>query len=461
MAHKAIRKDIVEDLFGLTPMQEGMLYHYLMNPDSDLYFEQFSYTLKGKLDISACLRAWNWTISQNEMLRSIFRWEEINNPIQIILKERSISVEVHDLTLLPEEERHTAQKKITDADRKKYFDLAEGPLFSVTIFKLEEDNYVMSVSNHHILFDGWSNGIILGEFIKAYIAYSNGGEPEAVDKPRFKNYLKWFNNQDKAGREEFWREYLDGYIFKQSILPDHSELYASEGTANETRVLSQELLQKLQCVAKEEGVTLGTIFTAAWGVLLQKYIERTDVLFGTTVSGRTGNLPGIEKMVGLLMNTIPVRIKSKQGDSLKDIIHKVQHQSQARQPYEMTSIVEIEAVTNRKTKGKLFDTLLVIENYPLDFNMGTDLKLEEFEGHSVTNYSIVLAINNFKETSINFIYDQQEFTTDTIVLLCERFIGVLELIAENRDEILQQINYFTEIERQMGYVWDIEFNYSV
>ncbi|MEC0090196.1 condensation domain-containing protein [Paenibacillus macquariensis] len=461
MAHRPIHKSKVEDVVGLTPMQEGMLYHYLRNPGDDQFFEQFSYTLKSKLDLSAWMQAWNWIIRQNAMLRTVFRWEKIQNPVQIVLRERLISASVHDLTFVGEDEKETALQGIKQSDLAERFDLAEGPLFRTAVIKLEEEKYVMMVSHHHIIFDGWSNGIILGEFIQAYEAFRSSVVPEAAAKPDFKDYIDWLREKDKHGPEQYWRSYLQGYEFRPTLRKDNVLHIEPSSKACASLTLPKSLVHELEAVSQEIGVTVSSIYTSAWGVLLQLYSKRSDVLFGTTVSGRSGDLREVERIVGMLMNTIPVRIRAQSETTLKDIILDTQQAVYKRQEYETTPLVDIQSYSKRKSTEELFDTLLVIENYPLDFSIHGELQLTSFDGYSATNYSLLLAINPFEETTIHFIYDQQNYEADTIELLQARYVGLLKLITANSECPVQHIEALTEAEKKFHEVWNIDFNYEL
>ncbi|MGG4218363.1 condensation domain-containing protein [Paenibacillus jamilae] len=460
MAHRPLNKTHVEDVIGLTPMQEGMLYHYLRDKDTEAYFEQYSYTLRGQLDLSVCCEAWKWTIQQNEVLRSVFRWEKIQNPVQIILKGRVLSFAFHDLTEMAEMEQEVVLQELREADRAVGFDLSEGPLLRITVFRLTHDRHIMMVSNHHIVMDGWSNGIVLGEFIHAYRTLRAGREPERISKPHFREYVKWLGKQNKSGSKAFWQAYLAGYEAQPLYLLNTTSAPQISDTACESYILPPDLVSELEAVAKEESVTIGTLFTTAWGVLLQKVSGRQDVLFGTTVSGRSSSLPGIERMVGLLMNTVPMRLQSGNSDTLQQALLDVQQASIARQPYETTPLVDIQTYGNFRSTEPLFDTLLVIENYPLEINEQSELTLESFAGHSVTDYSLLVSIHQLEQTAIQMMYQPSTYEPSAIELLCERYVALLRLMVTERDCTIQDIHSLTEMEKGLQEVWAIEFDYS-
>ncbi|WP_150273733.1 condensation domain-containing protein [Paenibacillus tepidiphilus] len=456
--HRPIRKSLVEDMLKLTSMQEGMLYHCLRHPDSGLYFEQYSYTLLGTMDLTACVRAWNWTIRHNEMLRTVFRWENIEHPVQIILKHRQIAMTVHDLTLLNEADKEEAWQEILQADRSNPFQLADLPLFRVMVTEWDDERFMMTVSHHHILYDGWSNGIILGEFMEAYEAFHAGRRPGTMYKPGFREYLKWLHGQDPGGRREFWQQYLEGYDIRPLLTQGRDSMAAGGKEAGyDSCIIADELRQELMQAARATGVTVGDIYTAAWGLLLQRYSEQNDVVFGVTASGRTGNLPGMERIAGLLMNTVPVRVRAHHESRVIDILLDIRQSNLRRQPYETTPLVDIQEWVKGSSRKELFDTLLVIENYPLNIRTFGNLRLQDFSGYSRVNYPLLLSITDIHQTAFHFVYHKELFDREDIALLRERFVGMLRLMLSDLQRPVWQLGSLTDLERELNEIWDVEF----
>lgn len=456
--HRPIRKSLVEDMFKLTSMQEGLLYHCLRQPDSGLYFEQYSYSLHGPMDITASVRAWNWTIRHNEMLRTVFRWENIEHPVQIILKHRPITMTVHDLTLLNEADKEEAWKGILQADRSNPFQLEELPLFRVMVTEWDDNRFVMTVSHHHILYDGWSNGIILGEFMEAYEAFQAGRRPQTIHKPGFREYLKWLHGQDTGGRQEFWQQYLQGYVVRPLLTQNIGSMSAGSNEAGyDSCMIEDGLRQDLMHAARATGVTVGDIYTAAWGFLLQRYSGQDDVVFGVTASGRSGNLPGIEQIAGLLMNTVPVRVRANHESRVIDVLLNIRQFNLRRQPYEITPLVDVQEWMEAGSRKELFDTLLIIENYPLNIRTFGNLLLEDFSGHSSTNYPLLLSITDIHQTAFHFVYHTEIFNREDIALLRERFVGMLRLMLADLQQPMGQLGSLTDLERELNQLWEVEF----
>jgi iturin family lipopeptide synthetase B len=207
---KKLDKNIIEDILPLTPLQEGMLFHYLRDPGSDLYFEQLSLAISGNIDDELFKESWDVVIRTNEMLRTVFRWENVENPLQIVLKEQQFQPQYYDLSGKEINEAARALEEIKVKDREKQFDLQEVP-FRIILCKVRENKYEMILSNHHILYDGWSNGILLKEFFSAYNDLCRGKESTKPGKAKFKDFIKWMQNQDKNEQEKFWKDYLKGF----------------------------------------------------------------------------------------------------------------------------------------------------------------------------------------------------------------------------------------------------------
>ncbi|MFC2146223.1 condensation domain-containing protein, partial [Acidobacteriota bacterium] len=319
-------KNNTEDILALTPMQEGMLFHYLKVPNSDEYVEQLSLEISGEIDVTIFEKAWNVVVETNQMLRTVFRWGKIKHPMQIVLRKNHLSPLFHDLSGIDTSEKNKLVEEIKINDRKKKFDLRDIP-FRVTLCKIEPTKYQMIISNHHILYDGWSNGIILDEFFNAYEDLVQKRTPIIPVKNQFKEYIKWLKIQDKNKQKKFWHEYLSG-------IENHTELAVKTKTGNKQGMhatgkyhmrLSREYKNKIEVFVKKHKITLAALFYSTWGILLQKYNNSDDVLFGTTVSGRSAKLEGIEDMVGLFINTLPLRVKQNSAATVTDILSQVNH----------------------------------------------------------------------------------------------------------------------------------------
>ncbi|MCP5054751.1 MAG: amino acid adenylation domain-containing protein, partial [bacterium] len=464
MKKNSVKRNI-EDILALTPMQEGMLYHWLKDPGSDHYFEQLSLDISGKIDPERFEKAWNFVIETNEMLRTAFRWEKVDNPVQIILREYSLQPEYYDLSRDEESQKKNRLEGIKFEDSCKKFDLRFVP-FRVSLCKLEEDKHVMILSNHHILFDGWSNGIILSEFLTAYNEYGHSMIPMKAAKMKFKEYVKWIGSRDIKEQKAYWNNYLKGLTSscelsiknRGSKISPHEFENERAGNENiEPRQMSKynvcffEVSKiKLEEFCKKYNITSASLFYSAWGLLLQRYNNTGDVLFGTTVSGRSAKVNGIEEMVGLFINTLPLRVKSSGSTSLEQLLKNINQILQERGVFENTPLMEIKEYSEWHGEGELFDTLLTIENYPLDSRLneiGPGLSMQSYSMKERTHYDLSVSIMMVDDISIDIHYNAESIEAGTIRELAGHFHRIICGIIENPCRRIAEFDMLSDEEK--------------
>ncbi len=226
------RMNNVEDILMLNPMQEGILYHYIQSPNSEQYFEQISLELTSHLDIELFEKAWNIVIETNETLRTIFRWKKIDRPVQIVLKRLTMKVQPYDFSCLTNLEQLEKINLLKEEDRQNSFNLERGPLIRVKLCKLSEEKYEVILSFHHILFDGWSMGIIIREVLNIYANLKDEISLNIQKKTPYKEYLRWLRSRDLEDEKVFWKEYLQGFDTK-TMLPVENNL---QGEKHNTQI---------------------------------------------------------------------------------------------------------------------------------------------------------------------------------------------------------------------------------
>ncbi|HLP47528.1 MAG TPA: condensation domain-containing protein, partial [Candidatus Kapabacteria bacterium] len=439
----------IENIFALTPLQEGMLFHYLRSPHSELYFEQLSLEISGTIDIQVFQKTWHLIIETNEMLRTVFRWERLEKPSQIILKEPSFELRFHDLSDKANNRKKTALAEMKTKDRGEGFDLNRVP-FRVTLCKLDECQYEMIISNHHILYDGWSNGIILKEFFKTYHTLLKKEQVlKFPAKPSFKEYIKWLQNLDRKTQEQYWRGYLAG-METLTELPIKKRAEEKTGPGDYSIILEEDINDKLNVFVKNNKVTLASVFYTAWGILLQKYCDSEDIIFGTTVSGRTGGIKGIEDMVGLFINTIPLRIQAAPNEKIIEVVFRTDQVLREQEKFENTPLVDIRTYSTVDGSGSLFDNILAIENYPLDNRLLPENSLLAVNTYSIaemTHYDLAVGIMPFNEIEIKFSFKSGLFEKDAIENLAGHYKGIIQNIIENPETRLSQLEIISTEEK--------------
>jgi amino acid adenylation domain-containing protein len=452
---KNFDKKNIEDILALTPMQEGMIFHYLKEPESDAYFEQLSLSIKGDIHLDSFEQAWNFVIRTNEMLRTVFRWEKVENPVQIILNEHQLQLKYYDFSVKAAGERENFLEEIKVKDREEKFDLKEVP-FRVTLCKIQKTNYEMIISNHHILYDGWSNGIILREFFNAYNDLVNGKALVKPGKGAFKEFVHWTKSQDRENNEKSWKEYLKGLDSGTELSIKKRNRKEITGTGRYQFRFEREIRDKLGDFARKHRRTLASIFYSAWGLLLQRYNSSDDVIFGTTISGRNANVPGIEEMVGLFINTLPLRIQTRSNETIDDLLYRIGYDLQTREEYESFSLADIKQFSDIDPGRELFDSIVVLENYPLALMSENGLMPEQQQSLSVesycmkeqTNYDLTVGITIFEEIEVSFVYNEGVLDNDSIINMSRHFMNIIREIIQNPGKMVKDVELLSTHEKQ-------------
>ena len=422
----SLKVEEVEEIISLTSLQEKLLNCYRRHPGSEEYFVQISLRLISSVDIAAFIKAWSMVVQKNEMLRKVYRWEGLNKPVQVVLNNHEVPMAIHDFSNYTDQMKEKALKNAKAADIKAGFDLASAP-FRINLCKLTDEEYELVISNHHIIYDGWSNGIILKEFMEAYTTLVNGEELKWQAKPQFKDFVACTKKQDKDEEEAYWREYLAGHNDKVLMPRDSNIAEPRIQGRNYVNSINEDTTMALEKFCKERRVTQAALFYTAWGLLLNKYSNKKDVVFGTTTSGRKAKVKGIEDIVGLCINTIPLRMNIE--ESIDTILTSVNEDLKLREEYENTPFNDIKAYSELREEESLFDSTVIVENYPLDKALsgeGSILKLASYEAFEMMSYDITLQIMTFGETKMKFIYNEALFNQETIEAMARDYTRVIE-----------------------------------
>ncbi len=448
MEEKKLDKRDIEDILPLTPMQEGMLYHYLKNSSSDIYFEQIGLRISSNIDIGLFEKAWEFVIQTNEMLRTIFRWQRLEKPVQIVLKNREFKSRYYDFSRIEGYDKNIKVKEIKKLDKEEGFDIAI-ETFRITLCKLSDMEFEIIISNHHILFDGWSTGIILKEFFNSYEKLYNNQPLEVIKKNKFKNYIVWCKRRDKSEEKKFWQTYLKGLELK-SLLP--LDYKGKNFKADSFKYkLPEDVTGQIKEFVKTKKITFAPLLYCAWGLLLQKYSYTEDIAFGATVSGRTIGIDDIDNMVGLFINTLPIRIKSDSSKTCWELLEEINSTLSFINQYSYPSLTDIKSyVASEDSNSAFFDSIVVIENYPLDKALNEKsniLKVNSYLVSESTNYDLALGIDTSDGLEVKYIYNSCKFNPETITRIAEHFVNIISQIIDRTDRPLSEINMLTKEEK--------------
>ena len=361
-----IEKSNVQDILELNAVQKGMLFHYLKDDTANLYNVQLSLMLHGDLDISLLQQAVKTVQKNNEVLRSVFSWERISTPVQIICKECPVDVAFQDISGNTEDYIAEFVNDYQQSEQKKRFDLTGLPI-RFGVIKTSPRSFIFSITHHHILYDGWSTGILLKELFQAYDQLNSGQAPGLAAKTTYKQVQQARERRTGlAKNEHYWEGYLKGYEYKPFFTGGH--VFAGNADQTEKLQFSLASMEMLEAFSVQYKVTKAAIIYAAYGLVLQKAGSVSDVVFGTVISGRNVSITGVEDVMGSFINTVPFRIGNTEGKLLWQVVADVHKNGINRQDFDDTSYFEIKQKLKIKPTETLFDSSVAIENYPLDDN---------------------------------------------------------------------------------------------
>lgn len=358
------------DAYPLTPIQQGMLFHSVSAPDSDVYVQQLSSPLLGELRVGDFQSAWEELLARHGVLRTAFAWKGLPEPLQVLGPRVKLPLEVLDWRGLPAGDQAAALADLERTERKRGFDLSRAPLMRLKLIRLEDDAHRLVWTWHHAILDAWSAPIVLDELFILYAALCDGRASGLEPSRPFKDFIAWRRAQGDAGAdagaEEFWRTRLDG--FEEPTPLDfgpapQAGAGADAGYSLEFIDLPEAEVVALRDAARAMGVTLSTVFLGAWALLLGRYADRRDVVFGTALAGRPPELDGVESMVGLFINTLPMRVAIPPEVALGDWLRELQRVQTEMRRYEHTPLADGQTWSSVPRGMPLFESLLVFEDF--------------------------------------------------------------------------------------------------
>ncbi|MDR6224080.1 non-ribosomal peptide synthetase [Desmospora profundinema] len=442
----------IEKVYNLSPMQEGMLYHFLLHENTATYFQQMTFSIEGNMDVSAFKESIQRLVQRHEILRTAFFYQKIEKPKQVVLTSREVPVHVKDLSHLSAEESQSAILSYQQEDRRQSFDLQKDSLMRFALFKRGVKEVTVVWSFHHILLDGWSVGNLIRELFAIYSRIQQNQPLRLEEIKPYQAFIEWLEERDPIDSLSYWREYLAGYEERACLPRKQNRLEGQEAYRECTFAISEEMTQALIQFSKQHHVTLNTTFQALWAVLLQRYANQEDVVFGAVHSGRSAAIDGMEKMVGLFINTVPVRIKSSSG-SFAALVRTMQKQALQSEMYGHCPLYEVQKQSVHKEA--LFDHLLVFENYPLDQEVvhlfqseGQEIHIRDVNCFERTNYPLSIAVMPGRSIQVKLTYDAAVFEPTWILRIENHLKQVAQTVLAQPEISVQQIEIVDEWEKQ-------------
>jgi surfactin family lipopeptide synthetase C len=423
----------IEAIYPLSPVQQAMLFHTLFEPESAAYFSQLNCSIEGDLDVISFKKAWQRVMDRHSSLRTAFVWEGVEQPLQVLGERVKLTVEELDWKALDEIEQRQRLKAYLKQDMEKGFKLSKAPLMRLALIEIGENRYQFIWSHHHLLLDGWSWPLVIREALAFYDAFSKGEDLQLEPARPYASYISWLLNQNLSKAEVYWRETLRGLHAPTAlaVVCRPEKLSGAEEIYKEIRAtLPSRLLIELQSLAKQYQLTLNTVAQGAWALLLGCYSGVKDIIFGITSSGRPPTLQGVEKIVGVFINTLPFRAQIAARSPLASWLKQLQSQQVELRQYEFSPLTEVHGWSQIPRTLPLFESIFVFQNYPVDASLrkqNGNLKIHVAGTVENTNYPITVVASAASELMLKIVYDTRLFDKATI----ERVIGHLQTLLEN------------------------------
>jgi amino acid adenylation domain-containing protein/non-ribosomal peptide synthase protein (TIGR01720 family) len=421
----------VEDLYPLSPLQQGMLFHVLQEQGASLYFNQLACELRGSLDLSAFARAWRQVAEAHPILRTAVLWEGVDEPLQVVLRDVEPPLLQEDWRGVPASEHEARFAEWLEADRRRSFELSSPPLCRLALLRTGDAAWRFVFSHHHLLLDGWSVPIVIRQVFALYEQLSRGLTPRMEQARPFGEYIAWLQGRSLEESERFWRRSLAGFSEPTDLgRGTASQEGAGAGRATRQLHLSAASTEALNAFARQHGLTLNTVLQGAWALLLGHHAGTRDVVFGTTVSGRPPELPGVEGMVGLFINTLPVRVKLPSDEPLVPWLQRLQAWLLELRQHEHAPLVKVRRWSEVPAGTPLFESLVIFENYPVDAALTAklpSLEVREVRSLESDHHPWTLISSPGRELPLHLAYDGARFDAEHV----ERLLGQLRHLLES------------------------------
>ncbi|MCP1426501.1 bacitracin synthase 1 [Paenibacillus xylanexedens] len=435
---------VISKVYPLTLMQSGMLYHSLEQETSHAYFEQVFVELKGNVDVEILKYSLGRVIQRHEGLRSIFEYQLVQQPRQLIIDQQQVEWLMLDWTGKSQHEQLQRMEQFMTDDQKRGFDLSRELLIRFCLISRGADAFTLVISHHHILLDGWCLDILIREMFEIY-ASQQAGQPEMLEETRpLGDYLDWLDQQNKEEALAYWKQYLQGYYERVSLPKTGTNLDTAAPTLREQEIqFPRELTSRLKQFAVNNQVTFNALIQAIWGMVLCRYSGTEDVIYGTVISGRDADVEGIENMVGLFINTIPTRVKLEPEELFADALRRVQQEGMEGQKYGYVHLADIQ--DQSELKADLLDHVLVFQNFGneqaagLVAEQGTGVTLERVYGNEHTHYDLSVTAVLDDTFRLKWSYNSNVLDSDLMNGLGDHVLYAAEQISANQNIRVSEI----------------------
>ena len=415
----------IEDVYPLTPMQEGLLLHTLLEPGTGLYYMQDRYRINSALDPERFAQAWQAVIARHEALRASFCWNVGADMLQVIHKPGSTPIEYLDWSADTEDEQEPRLQALLKREREAGFDLLNQAPFHLRLIRVGAERYWFMMSNHHILIDAWCRSLLMNDFFDIYMALGEGRDAQLATPPRYRDYIAWLQRQNLDEARQWWQQNLQGFERTTPIPSDRPFMRDHAGHGGMlvgdcyTRLDARDGAQ-LRELAQAHQLTVNTFAQAAWALVLRRLSGDRDVLFGVTVAGRPVEMPEMQRTVGLFINSIALRVKLPEDDqpcSVRQWLGGLLDSNMQLREYEYLPLVTIQEHSELPKGQPLFDSLFVFENAPVEVSVldrAQSLNATSDSGRTHTNFPLTAVCYPGDDLGLHLSYDQRYFDESTV-----------------------------------------------
>lgn len=449
----------IEDIYELSPVQQGMLYHALLSPpEAGVYFFQTAYVFRERMNVAAFEQTWRHLVARYPVFRTAFFWKDTDKPLQVVYRRADIHIEQLDWRGMPAPDQQAQLERWLEADRRRGFDLSHAPILRLTVIRCADDVYHFVWSSHYLLLDGWSVALVTQEMIEAYYKLAQGDVPASAPAPSMRDYILWLQRQDMSRAEAFWRQQLAGVTAPTPLVVERrcDETHQQPERYAEVQArLPSGTTAALRNLARQHQVTLNTIVQGAWALLLSRYSGERDVIFGAVVSGRPPELPEVERIVGAFINTLPVRVEVSPHARLGEWLRALQARIVAMRDYEYSPLVSIQGWSDIPRGQPLFESIVIFENYPVTPELEqVGHRVQQTHSLDITGYPLTFSVVPGRELLLVLGYDCRRFEEAAMQRMLGHVQTLLEGMIAAPDAPLVALPLLTADEERQLAVWN-------
>jgi amino acid adenylation domain-containing protein len=438
------------DAYPLTPMQQGMLFHTVSSPGSDVYVQQLSCRLRGVLDQNAFVAAWEDMLARHAVLRTAFAWHGLPEPLQVVGPRLRLPLEIIDWRDRTAEAQADGLRRLRLDERRRAFDLTRAPLLRLKLVLLSGDLQELVWTWHHVILDAWSVPILIEEFFAVYAARRHSGGDTLPPTRPFRDFIAWQRSADRTSAERVWRQALEGFteptpLGIEGITRGGTHRQSEDGYGLLFLDVPKAEVEALRAAARRSRLTLNTFAQGAWALLLSRYSGHDDVVFGTTVAGRPPELSGIESMVGLTINTMPMRLRTAPDQHLGAWLEELQRLQSDMQIHEHTPLIDVQGWSAVPRERPLFESLLVFENFPLSLTrmQGGGLAVADFEFVERANFPLTVMMSVREDSKVGVGYDRSRFDDASMHRMLRHLRALIADMCGDPDRTLGELDFVT------------------